>query len=89
MLNMVYFSFKEGKNHAQVLNSDTKGLNEPLMVILLSYRPTWIPHLQGHKDHLMKLLISDIDTHDDILNVSVGSDENHMWRGTVGLLWNF
>lgn len=69
-----------------MLNSDTKSLNEPLMVILLSYSPTW-----SHNDHLMKLLISDIDIHDDILNVSVGSDENHMnmQRGSVGLLWNF
>lgn len=33
----------------------------------------------GHNDHLMKLLISDIDIHnDDISNVSLGSDENCM-----------
>lgn len=85
---MPYFSFKEGKNNDQVLTSDTKSLNEPLMAILLSYSPTWIPHLQGHNDHLMKVFISDIDIHDDILNVSVESNENCMdMSGCREVLW--
>lgn len=59
-------SFKERKNNAHLLSCDTKCVNEPLTVILLSYSSLWIPHLLGRNGLLMKAFISDTDANDYI-----------------------